>query len=103
MTSEHALNAKPTDYRLRRFKVIYIVIVITIILATSISVALYNSRRICGETVMPGGGREICAPATYWGRGTSLGIIVVEAGIAIIGYFFLPRLYRYLTPPQGKQ
>ncbi|MEJ0072591.1 MAG: hypothetical protein WDN27_00635 [Candidatus Saccharibacteria bacterium] len=86
------------DYRLRRLRIVYIIIAAAIIIISGIALALYNSRHMCG---IPSGGTiyEVCTSASKLGHGISPAVIVIEAAILIAGFFFLPRLHRYLTPP----
>jgi hypothetical protein len=93
------LQSGSIDYGLRKLRVVYTVASVALLVGSSIAFALYNSRHMCGIKVGKGGVYDICTTASNLGHGLSPVLLVVEAIALIAGFFLLPRIHYYLTPP----
>lgn len=89
------------DYRWRKTKVTYIVVVLLLFVASCFTANLYNSRHVCVPNAN-WGWQGLCGPARIVGHGISDWYLALEFAVLIAGYYFvLPRIYRYLTPPHN--
>ena len=111
MTSTQGTQTTKTDYRWRRVKVIYLAVSVVIVFLVGMGVEASNNTQTCGQTPSYQGGSEWwkssstfdCTSAKDLGEGTSMATVLIPTTIVLgVGYLFLPRLYRYLSPRRGQ-